>query len=130
MQWSSFRLLFDGVECGMPRRIVKVGECGMRNGGKDTICHLLPYSAFRIPHSALPIQRLATCRANTETTLVMTINDPIIHPALLDPRQWAEVDLYCATSNIDREAISGPERHTPDRKVEIKHLKLNLRFDN
>ena len=60
----------------------------------------------------------------------MTINDPIIHPALLDPRQWAEVDLYGATSNIDREAISGAEHHTPDRKVEIKHLKLDLRFDH
>src|SRR5262245_48989985 len=75
-------------------------------------------------------KRLATCWTNTETMLVMTINDPLIHPALLDPRQWAEVDLYGATANIDREAISGAEHHTPDRKVEIKHLKLDLRFDN
>jgi aminopeptidase N len=60
----------------------------------------------------------------------MTINDPLIHPALLDPRQWAEVDLYDATANIEREAIAGAEHHTPDRKVEIKHLKLDLRFDH
>ncbi|HEU0176809.1 MAG TPA: M1 family aminopeptidase [Blastocatellia bacterium] len=59
----------------------------------------------------------------------MTINDPLIHPALLDPRQWAEVDLYDATVNIEREAIAGDEHHTPDRKVSIKHLKLDLRFD-
>jgi len=60
----------------------------------------------------------------------MTINDPLIHPALLDPRQWAEVDLYDAAANIEREAIAGAEHHTPDRKVEIKHLKLDLRFDH
>ncbi|HEV2665274.1 MAG TPA: M1 family metallopeptidase, partial [Blastocatellia bacterium] len=59
----------------------------------------------------------------------MTINDPLIHPALLDPRQWADVDLYDATVNIEREAIAGDEHHTPDRKVSIKHLKLDLRFD-
>src|SRR5262249_35752017 len=60
----------------------------------------------------------------------MTINDALIHPALLDPRQWAEVDLYDATANIEREAIVGAEHHTPDRKVEIKHLKLDLLFDH
>jgi aminopeptidase N len=59
----------------------------------------------------------------------MTINDPLIHPALLDPRQWAEVDLYDATVNIEREAIAADEHHTPDRKVSIRHLKLDLRFD-
>src|SRR5262247_1778720 len=60
----------------------------------------------------------------------MTINDPLIHPALLDPRQWAEVDLYDAAANIEREAIAGAEHHTPDRKVSIKHLALDLRFDH
>src|SRR5262245_35645668 len=73
--------------------------------------------------------RLASCRVNTETTPIMTINDPLIHPALLDPRQWAEVDLYDATVNIEREAIAADEHHTPDRKVSIRHLKLDLRFD-
>jgi len=58
-----------------------------------------------------------------------TINDPLIHPALLDPRQWADVNLYDATVNIEREAIVGDEHHTPDRQVAIKHLKLDLRFD-
>ncbi|MGH9939676.1 MAG: M1 family aminopeptidase [Blastocatellia bacterium] len=59
----------------------------------------------------------------------MTINDPLIHPALLDPRQWADVNLYDATVNIEREAIVGDEHHTPDRRIAIKHLKLDLRFD-
>src|SRR5215470_15719173 len=84
---------------------------------------------FPTPYSPFPIQRLATCSANIETTPIMTINDPLIHPALLDPRQWAEVDLYDATVNIEREAIAGDEHHTPGRKVSIKHLKLDLRFD-
>ncbi|HEY8459231.1 MAG TPA: M1 family aminopeptidase [Blastocatellia bacterium] len=60
---------------------------------------------------------------------IMTINDPLIHPALLDPRQWADVDLYDATVNIEREAITADEHHAPDRKISIKHLKLDLRFD-
>ncbi|HEY6400083.1 MAG TPA: M1 family metallopeptidase, partial [Blastocatellia bacterium] len=60
---------------------------------------------------------------------IMTINDPLIHPALLDPRQWADVDLYDATVNIEREAITANEHHTPDRKVSIKHLTLDLRFE-
>src|SRR5262245_22364514 len=60
----------------------------------------------------------------------MTIYDPLIHPALLDPRQWADVNLYDATVNIDREAIPGDEHHAPDRRVAIKHLKLDLRFDD
>ncbi|MBO0725100.1 MAG: HEAT repeat domain-containing protein [Blastocatellia bacterium] len=60
---------------------------------------------------------------------IMTINDALIHPALLDPRQWADVDLYDATVNIEREAIAGDEHQAPDRKVAIKHLKLDLRFD-
>jgi aminopeptidase N len=60
---------------------------------------------------------------------IMSINDPLIHPALLDPRQWADVDLYDATVNIEREAVAGDEHQTPDRKVSIKHLKLDLRFD-
>src|SRR5262249_54725518 len=72
---------------------------------------------------------LATSSANTETTPIMTINDALIHPALLDPRQWADVDLYDATVNIEREALAGDEHHTPDRKISIKHLKLDLRFD-
>jgi len=60
----------------------------------------------------------------------MTINDPLIHPALLDPRHWRDVNnLYDATVNIEREAIAGDEHHTPDRQVAVKHLKLDLRFD-
>jgi aminopeptidase N len=59
----------------------------------------------------------------------MAINDPFIHPALLDPRQWADVNLYDSTVKIEREAVSGDEHHTPDLIIHIKHLKLDLRFD-
>ncbi|MFN0087611.1 MAG: M1 family aminopeptidase [Blastocatellia bacterium] len=59
----------------------------------------------------------------------MSVNDPLIHPAFLDPRSWGEVDLYAAAIHIDREPVEGEERHTPDRKFAIQHLKLDLRFD-
>ncbi|HEX4951732.1 MAG TPA: M1 family aminopeptidase [Blastocatellia bacterium] len=55
--------------------------------------------------------------------------DPLIHPALLDPRQWGEVDLYNSLLKIEREEIPGDERHAPDRSFRIHHLKLELRFD-
>jgi aminopeptidase N len=85
---------------------------------------------LRVSDAALNRQaRLASCGANTETMPIMTINDPLIHPALLDPRQWADVALYDPTVNIERETIAADEHHTPDRKVSIKHLKLDLRFD-
>jgi aminopeptidase N len=74
--------------------------------------------------------RLASCGSNTETMPIMTINDPLIHPALLDPRQWADVDLYDPTVNVERETITADEHHTPDRNISIKHLKLDLRFDH
>ncbi len=85
-------------------------------------------TSLSIPYFSLCIPGLATCKCKIETTQIMTINDPLIHPAFLDPRQWADVNLYDATVNIDREAIPGDEHHTPDRQVAIKHLKLDLRF--
>ncbi|MGH9843062.1 MAG: M1 family aminopeptidase [Blastocatellia bacterium] len=63
----------------------------------------------------------------------MSINhpqkDPLVHPALLDPRMWGDVNLYDTTINIEREPLPGSERQTPDRTFAIKHLKLDLRFD-
>src|SRR6185436_16255168 len=58
------------------------------------------------------------------------VTDKLIHPALLDPRMWADVNLYDATACIDREEIQGEEHHTPDRKFILKHLKLDLRIDD
>ncbi len=60
----------------------------------------------------------------------MSINDPLIHPAFLDPRQWAEVNLYDATVNLEREPVPGDEHHAPGRKITLRHLKLELRFDD
>jgi aminopeptidase N len=59
----------------------------------------------------------------------MSINDPLVHPALLDPRLWAESKLYDSTFNCEREPVKGEEHHTPNRTFSIKHLKLELRFD-
>jgi aminopeptidase N len=60
----------------------------------------------------------------------MILQDKLIHPALLDPRQWGTVDLYDATLNATREALPGDEHHTPDRTVALKYLKLDLHFDD
>ena len=60
----------------------------------------------------------------------MSIHDPLIHPALLDPRQWADVNLYEPSTPLEREPLSGPEHHTPDRRFDLKHLRLDLRFDD
>ncbi len=60
----------------------------------------------------------------------MNIHDPLIHPALLDPRQWADVNLYEQSPPMEREPLSGPEHHTPDRRFDLKHLRLDLRFDH
>src|SRR5437868_10353703 len=60
----------------------------------------------------------------------MSIHDPLIHPALLDPRQWADVNLYEPSPPLEREPLCGPEHHTPDRRFELKHLRLELRFDD
>ncbi len=58
------------------------------------------------------------------------MNDKLIHPALADPRLWADVNLYDTTVNIDRCPVEGEERHTPNRRFSIKHLKLELRIDD
>ena len=60
----------------------------------------------------------------------MSTTDKLIHPALLDPRMWADVNLYDTTTSIDRSEIEGDEHHTPDRKFALRHLKLDLRIDD
>jgi aminopeptidase N len=57
------------------------------------------------------------------------LNDPLIHPALLDPRQWGDVDVYSSLLKVEREEIPGDEQHAPDRHFRIHHLKLDLHFD-
>jgi aminopeptidase N len=59
----------------------------------------------------------------------MSFYDPLMHPAMLDPRQWGKVNLYDSTFKIEREPIKGEVHQTPDRTFAIKHLKLDLQFD-
>ncbi len=59
----------------------------------------------------------------------MSFYDPLIHPAMLDPRQWGNVNLYDSSFKIEREPVKGEEHQTPDRTFAIKHLKLDLQFD-
>ena len=60
----------------------------------------------------------------------MILQDKLMHPALLDPRQWGTVDLYDTTLNPDREPVQGEPQHTPDRAFTVNHLKLDLHFDD
>ncbi|HZS09606.1 MAG TPA: M1 family aminopeptidase [Blastocatellia bacterium] len=60
----------------------------------------------------------------------MPIHDPLIHPALLDPRQWGEVNLYEPTISIEREPLGAPEQQAPDRHFDLTHLSLDLHFDD
>ncbi len=60
----------------------------------------------------------------------MPIQDHLIHPALLDPRQWSAVDLYDTTLKVEREALPGDEQFTPARPFAVQHLRLDLRFDD
>ncbi len=57
------------------------------------------------------------------------INDPLIHPALLDPRQWGQLDVYDSLLKVEREELPGEDHHAPDRSFRIHHLKLELQFD-
>ena len=59
-----------------------------------------------------------------------TLNDKLIHPALLDPRSWSDVNLYETTVSIDRSPVEGEERQTPDRRFNVKHLKLEIQIDD
>jgi aminopeptidase N len=59
----------------------------------------------------------------------MNVFDPIIHPAMLDPRQWADVDLYELAPGVDREPVPGEPHDAPDRHFEVRHLRLELNFD-
>ncbi|HMV86711.1 MAG TPA: M1 family aminopeptidase [Blastocatellia bacterium] len=60
----------------------------------------------------------------------MNTNDKLIHPALLDPRLWADANLYDAVINIDRDEIEGEDHYTPDRKFALRHLKLDLHVND
>lgn len=57
------------------------------------------------------------------------VHDPLIHPALLDPRQWGHLDVYDSLLKVERDEVPGSERHAPDRHFRLHHLKLELQFD-
>jgi aminopeptidase N len=59
----------------------------------------------------------------------MIFYDPLIHPALIDPRQWADVNLYDLVPPVEREAVQGTVHHRPDRQFAAEHLRLELAFD-
>ena len=60
----------------------------------------------------------------------MSLHDPMMHPALIDPRQWGEINLYEEAFALDRSPLEGDEHQTPDLPYNLHHLKLDLRFDD
>lgn len=60
----------------------------------------------------------------------MSIKDPLIHPALMDPRHWSDTNIYESGFALDRSPVKGVEHHAPDRSFALKHLKLDLRLDD
>jgi aminopeptidase N len=58
----------------------------------------------------------------------MPIQDSLLHPALIDPRQWGEIDLYGDPFGLERSPLDGPLRATPDLPYRIDHLRLTLRI--
>jgi aminopeptidase N len=58
----------------------------------------------------------------------MSLRDPLLHPALIDPRQWGEINLFEYAFNPDRSPVEGEEHQTPDLPFRIEHLELDLRF--
>ena len=59
----------------------------------------------------------------------MSLRDPLLHPALIDPRQWGDVNLYEYAFDPDRSPVAGEEHQTPELRFRISHLSLDLRFD-
>jgi len=59
----------------------------------------------------------------------MSLRDPLLHPALIDPRQWGEIDLFEYAFNPDRSPVEGTDHPTPDLPFRMEHLALDLRFD-
>lgn len=59
----------------------------------------------------------------------MSLRDPLLHPALIDPRQWGEIDLYGYAFNTERSPIEGKEQRSPDLPFRMIHLALDLLFD-
>lgn len=59
----------------------------------------------------------------------MSLRDPLLHPALIDPRQWAEIDLFDYAFNADRSPVEGSDHPTPDLPFRMAHVALDLRFD-
>ncbi|MFM8394876.1 MAG: M1 family metallopeptidase, partial [Acidobacteriota bacterium] len=48
--------------------------------------------------------------------------------ALIDPRQWGEINLFEYAFDPDRSPVEGDEHQTPDLPFRIEHLELDLRF--
>jgi len=58
----------------------------------------------------------------------MSLRDPLLHPALIDPRQWGEINLFEYAFHPDRSPVEGDEHQTPELPFRIEHLELDLRF--
>ena len=59
----------------------------------------------------------------------MSLRDALLHPALIDPRQWGEINLFEYAFTPDRSPVEGDEHQTPELRFRVEHMDLDLRFD-
>jgi aminopeptidase N len=55
--------------------------------------------------------------------------DPLVHPALMDPRQMTDLDIYELAPPLERGEPKGEPHHAPSRAFDIEHTRLELELD-
>jgi aminopeptidase N len=55
--------------------------------------------------------------------------DPLVHPALMDPRQMAGLDIYELFPPLERGEIKAEPHYAPGRPFDIQHTRLELDID-
>jgi aminopeptidase N len=55
--------------------------------------------------------------------------DTLVHPALMDPRQMADLDIYEMFPPLERGEIKAGPRYMPSRSFDVEHTRLELDID-
>ncbi|HJQ69932.1 MAG TPA: M1 family aminopeptidase [Blastocatellia bacterium] len=55
--------------------------------------------------------------------------DPLVHPALMDPRQMTDIDIYELAPPLERGEPKGEPNYAPSRAFDVEHTRLELELD-
>jgi aminopeptidase N len=55
--------------------------------------------------------------------------DPLVHPALMDPRQMTDIDIYELAPPLERGEPKGEPHYAPSRAFDVEHTRLDLDID-